>query len=299
MKKSVQGFLIASSLVACSALQAFGQFKTELLNNQGATAPCTGIGPIGGPLAKKCVGMFEQAGFIRADEVGITGLTVGTSGKEDGVIVRIDPGSPAAQAGLVLGDLITAIENKPAKPTPGMMAAQRTFGERGKELRMKIRRGGSELEINLVRSPQAAPAGPKSSNMFVSVKPLIDWHGHFIPCMGAGPASFVAISYCVNHFKSFGFIKATELGSTGFQLDLDRSDSATIATVKSGSPAAKADIRPGDEIVAVEGQPLTASVGENATERLFGKSSDQFHITVHSGQTDKTVVLTLAAKPKE
>jgi C-terminal processing protease CtpA/Prc len=134
--------------------------------------------------------------------------------------------------------------------------------------------------------------------MFLSVKPLIDWRGQFIPCMGAGPTGFAAISYCDNHFKSFGFIKTGELGATGFSLDLKRDDSATVATVEPGSPAAQADIRPGDEIVEVESQPLTASVGEAATERLFGKSGDQLHLTVHSGETDKTVVVTLAAKPK-
>ena len=292
----IQAFLIAFSLVACSAAQSFGQFKTSLVNSQGASASCVGIGPVGGPLAKKCVKMFEQAGFIRVDEVGITGLTLGTSGKEDGVITRMDPGSPAAQAGLAVGDSITAIDNKPVKPTPGTIAAQLTFGQRGEELHMKVRRGSSDLDVQLVRTPQAAPAGPKSPSMFVSVKPLINWRNQFIPCMGAGPAGFAAITYCDQHFKPLGFIKAGEMGSTGFHLDPDRTDKAMIASVDPNSPAAKADIRTGDEIVAVEGQPLTASVGDAATERLFGKPGDQLHITVHSGQTDKTIALTLAAK---
>lgn len=292
----IQAFLIASSLIAGSAAQSFGQFKTSLVNSQGATAPCVGIGPIGGPLAKECVTMFEQAGFIRVDEVGITGLTLGTLDKEDGVITRVDPGSPAAHAGLAVGDSITAINNNPVKPTPGTIAAQLTFGQRGEELHMTVRRGGSDLDVHLVRAPRAVPGGPKSPSMFVSVKPLIDWRNQFIPCMGAGPAGFAAITYCDQHFKPFGFIKVGKMGSTGFHLDLDRTDKAIIASVDPGSPAAKADIRPGDEIVAVEGQPLTASVGGAATERLFGKPGDQLHITVHSGQADKTITLTLAAK---
>jgi membrane-associated protease RseP (regulator of RpoE activity) len=178
-----------------------------------------------------------------------------------------------------------------------MIAAQRTFGRRGDTLHIKLRRAGADLDVNLVRAPQTAPPGPKSSSMFVSIKPLINWRNQFIPCMGAGPAGFAAISYCDNHFKSFGFIKTGELGSTGFQLDLARVDSAVITTVDPGSPAAQADIRVGDEIVEVENQPLAASGGQAATEGLFGKAGDQFHITVHSGQSDKTVALTLAAKP--
>ena len=299
MNRCVQAFLIASSLVVVSSLQAFCQFKTDLVNYQGATAPCTGIGPVGAPLAKKCVALFEQAGFLRVDDVGTTGLTLGTSGKDDGVITGVDPGSPAAQAGLAVGDIVTAVESKPVKPTPGTIAAQRTFGQRGEALHIKLLRGGSELDLNLVRAPQTAPPGPKSSSMFVSIKPLINWRSEFIPCMGAGPTSFAAISYCNSHFKPFGFIKTGELGAAGFQLDLDRSESARITTVAPDSPAAKADIRPGDEIAEVEGQPLTASVGEAATQRLFGRSGDQLHITVHSGQVDKTVILTLGAKRKQ
>ena len=299
MMKSVKALLITFLLVACGALQAFGQFKTDLVNYQGATAPCTGVGPVGAPLAKKCVALFEQAGFIRVDDVGVTGLTLGTSGKDDGVIVRIDPGSPAAQAGLAVGDQVTAVESKPVKPTPGTIATQRTFGQRGEALHLKVRRAGSDLDVSLVRAPQTAPAGPKSGSMFVSIKPLINWRNEFIPCMGAGPTSFAAIAYCDNHFKSYGFIKTGEFGSTGFHLDLGSSAGATVTTVDAGSPAAQADIRPGDEIVAVESQPLTASVGEAATQRLFGKSGDQLHISVHSGAADKTVVLTLAAKVKE
>jgi C-terminal processing protease CtpA/Prc len=66
--------------------------------------------------------------------------------------------------------------------------------------------------------------------------------------------------------------------------------------VDPGSAAAKAGIQPGDEIVAVEGHPLTASTGEEAKERIFGKVGDQFHVTVRRGETDKTVELQLAAK---
>ncbi len=298
MKQCVRMYLMVSLLVAGGALQTFGQIKTDLVNYQGATAPCTGIGPAA-PLAKKCVTLFEQAGFLRVDDVGITGLTLGTSGKDDGVITGVDPGSPAAQAGLAVGDVITAVESKPVKPTPGTIATERTFGQRGGTLHMKLRRGGSEMDVSLVRSPQTAPPGPKSPSVFLFVKPLINWRSEFIPCVGAGPAGFAAIAYCDSHFKPFGFIKTGELGATGFKLDLDGTESARITTVEPDSPAAKADIRAGDEIVEVEGQALAASVGEAAKQRLFGKSGDQLHITVLSAQVEKKVVLILAAKPKK
>ncbi|MEO6924639.1 MAG: PDZ domain-containing protein [Bryocella sp.] len=242
--------------------------------------------------------MFEQAGFLRMNEVGATGLKLGTSGKVDGLIVGIEPGSPAASAGLAVGDAITAVDDKPVKLTPGTIAAQRTFGQRGEPLHMKVRRNGSNLDITLVRDPRTAPRGPKSPSRFMYLRPMINWQDQFIPCLGAGPAGYAAIEYCYSHFKPYGFIKTGDLGSTGFQLDLNRTDKAVVTAVESGSAAAKADVRPGDEIIEVEGKPLTASSSENASELLFGKVGNQFHVKVRTGQTEKTVVLTLAGKQK-
>ena len=63
------------------------------------------------------------------------------------------------------------------------------------------------------------------------------------------------------------------------------------------SAAAQAGIQVGDVIEAVDGHALTASTGEAAKERIFGKVGDQFHVTVRRGSGDKTVELQLAGKP--
>lgn len=291
--------LVASLLLACAAAPSYGQFKTELLNREGATAPCVGIGPVGGPLAKKCAEMAEQAGFIRSSELGFTGFTIGTKGKDDGIILTVQEDSAAATAGLEVGDSITAVDSKPVKPTPGTIAEKAMFGRRGEALQLTVRRNGALQEISLVRSPQASPAGPKSPNIFIMVRPLINWRGQFVPCMGAGPLAPAAIEICGSHFKPYGYIKTGEFSSTGIQLDLAREDSAIVSAVQRDSAAAKAGILPGDEISQVDGHPLNASLGEAATEQLFGKIGDQFHVTVRHGQTDKTVLLQLAAKAKE
>jgi C-terminal processing protease CtpA/Prc len=57
-------------------------------------------------------------------------------------------------------------------------------------------------------------------------------------------------------------------------------------------------VQPGDEIVAVEGQPLTASRGEEASELLFGKSGDQLQVKVQRGRANPTLELVLASKAK-
>jgi membrane-associated protease RseP (regulator of RpoE activity) len=295
----MQGCFLAATVLACAAAQGFGQVvKTVLLNQQGATAPCTGIGPVAAPVAKKCVTLFEQAGFIASNQVGYSGLTISTTGSNDGAITAVDPQSPGASAGFQVGDAITAVGGKPVAPTPGMMAAKAVFGLRGDTLHLTLKRGGSAVSVSLVRAAATAPAGPTTSGFMTEVKEMITWQNQFAPCIGMGPAAAAAIQYCYSHFKPFGFIRADQLGSTGFQIDLANKSKALITTVDPGSPASQAGIEPGDEIVAVEGQPLTASRGEAATEMLFGKTGDQLEVTIQRGKASSTIPLVLAAKAK-
>jgi C-terminal processing protease CtpA/Prc len=283
---------------ACAAAPATAQVVNELVNPQGATAPCTGVGPIAAPVVKKCVALFEEAGFIINKQIGYSGLTIGTKGDTDGAITAVDSQSPAAAAGFKVGDSIIAVNGKPAAPTPGMMAAKGVFGQRGGTVHLTLKRAGSQVDVSLVRAAQNAPAGPTTSGFMVSVKDMINWQNQFAPCIGAGPAAPAAIEFCYKHFAAFGFIKATELGSTGFQIDLANPSRALITTVEPGSPASQAGVQPGDEIVAVEGQPLTGSKGEAATEMLFGKIGDRFEVTIQRSQAESKIELALAAKAK-
>jgi S1-C subfamily serine protease len=290
---------LAAALLVCAASQATAQIVTELVNPQGATAPCTGIGPIAAPVVKKCITLFEQAGFIVNNQLGYSGLTMSTKGATDGAITAVDPHSPAAAAGFKVGDSITAINGKPVAPTPGMIADKGVFGQRGGTVHLTLKRAGSQVDVSLVRAAQNAPAGPTTSGFMISVKDMINWQNQFAPCIGAGPAAPAALEFCFKHFAPYGFIKAADLGTTGFQFDQANNSKALVTTVDSGSPAAKAGVQPGDEIVAIEGQPLTASKGEAANEMLFGKVGDQFKITVHRGQSVSAIDLVLAAKPKK
>jgi S1-C subfamily serine protease len=290
---------LAALMLAFAAAQATAQIVTELVNPDGATAPCTGIGPIAAPVVKKCITLFEQAGFIVNNQLGYSGFTISTKGATDGAITAVDPQSPAAGAGFKVGDTITAVNGKQVAPTPGMIAAKGVFGERGGTVHLTLKRAGSQVAVSLVRAAQNAPAGPTTSGFMISVKDMINWQNQFAPCIGAGPAAPAAIAFCYGHFKPYGFIKAAELGSTGFQIDLANKSKALVTTVDPGSPASKAGVEPGDEIVAIEGQPLTASKGEAASEMLFGKVGDPFKITVQRGQSVSTIELVLTAKPKK
>lgn len=287
---------VLSLLAVCLLLPTAAQVKTDVINAQGAEAPCIGIGPVGGPLAKKCVDAFLQAGFLRADEAGTPGFALGTSGQDDGAIMKIEPGSAADQAGVSVGDLVLAVDGKPVRRTPGEVAEQLIFGKRGDTLHMTVRRKGAVIDVALVRAAQTPPQGPKVGGFFISVKPLINWAGQFVPCMGAGPTAFAELEFCDHRFAPYGYIKASEMGSTGFQVDVKATDKAVITGVDPGSPAAAAGLQAGDEIAGIEGKPLLPSPGETASEYLFGKIGEQRKVTLRTTHGEKTVLLSLSAR---
>lgn len=285
-------FFAANLAVLSSSVPAHG---TSLSDAKGTTGSCVGIGPI----VNKCVEMMENSGLIRTADVGNPGLTFGIAGKDDGVITQVVNGGAGSQAGLRAGDRILAINGKPTRPTPGMIAAERIFGVAGAAVVIKVRRGARELQFNLTRDSERPPRGPQSGTMLIAVRPMINWKGQFIPCMGAGPAGFAAIDVCHKTFAKDGYIKTDDLGATGIHLDLDRPDAAVVTQVNQGSAAARAGIQVGDEILQVNELPLGESVGGIMPELLFGRAGDSFSLTVESAKGTRTAKLVLGRKPKE
>src|SRR5579864_1763150 len=85
------GLATMAIYAAIMALPTASWASIDLINGQGATAPCVGIGI--GPIAElleKCAKGFEQGGFIRDDQVGVSGLTIG----EGGVVSAVAVASP-------------------------------------------------------------------------------------------------------------------------------------------------------------------------------------------------------------
>ena len=282
----------------CLLFPAFGtarsQVMYELYNEQGASAPCLGIGA-GIFIAKKCVSAFEKAGFVRAKDLGNTGMTLGEDGSQDGVVSAVAPGSPAALAGIGVGDVVVRVDDHPATPTSVEVLAQRGFGERGQELHVKVRRAGAEQEFVFTHEPKEPPPAPKGEGMMTSERPIINWRGQFAPCIGFGPGALLAYAFCDKHFAPFGFVSLKEFSSPGFALDGGK-PGAIVSDVHADSPAAKAGLKVGDEIVALDGKPLTGSAGVNAKMLLFGKVGQVHRVVVRHGSEEKPVSLTLAPK---
>ncbi len=230
-------------------------------------------------------------------ELGSTGLTLGEEGSQDGVVTRVAAGSPAALAGIAVGDVVTRVDDAPASPTSAEVLAQRGFGERGQELHLKIRREGGEQELVFTHEPKEPPPAPKGEGRMMRERPIINWRGQFAPCIGFGPGAMLAFAYCDKHFAPFGFVPLKEFSSPGFALDAAKAG-GFVSVVDADSPAAKAGLRVGDEIVLLDGKPLTGSAGANAKMLLFGKIGQMHRLMVRHGSEEKPVALTLAPKQK-
>ena len=292
-----KGLSVALLMVAAlsAASRSDAQIKYELYNEQGATAPCLGIG-LGMLIAKKCESAFQKAGFVVEKELGSSGLSVGSAGAENGMVSAVVPGSAAAQAGFVVGDRVVEVDGHPAMPAPAEVVAQRSFGPRDRPLHVKIRRNGAEQELEFARVEKVPPPPPKGEGMLTSERPIINWRGQFAPCIGMGPTVEIAYAYCDRHFASFGFIRLNQFAAPGFIIDPARLDSAVVSVVDLDSPAAKAGLKAGDTILAIEGVPLTPDAGANVHMLLFGKAGQTHQVVIQRGGQEKRLSLTLGPR---
>lgn len=286
--------LPAILLLAALLQMGVGSAAAEnVVDSKGTSAACVSLIL---PLGKKCVSLFERAGLIPEKDLGYSGITFTLTGPDDGAIASIAGGSAAEAAGLQVGDRILTVNGRPATHSLPEIAEIMTFGRRGETVKLRVVRGGTPLDVELTRDPREAPPGPDSGSSLLYVKPMINWKGEFMPCAGAGPAGIAAIEYCWMHFKNDGYIKATDLGTTGLTFDTTRLDGAWIQTVAAGSAAEKAGLRAGDRLVQVDGSDLKESVGEAIEQSLFARKGTRLTIAFLRNSDQETVNLTLSSK---
>jgi S1-C subfamily serine protease len=296
-RSSIGVMLVLAAVLGISGTSS-AQVKYELYNEQGATAPCIGIG-IGVFIAKKCESAFAKAGFVVEKDLGESGVTLGLTGDSDGVVTAVAAGSAGAQAGFAVGDVLVSVDGHPARPTPAEMVAQMSYGPRKKELHVKVLRGGAEQELVFERMAKEPPPSPKGEGMMTTERPIINWRGQFAPCIGFGPTMEVAFAYCDKHFEPFGFIRTNEFAVPGFAVDAARLDAAVVSGVDANSPAEKAGLKAGDTIVSLEGKPLAESTGANAKMLLFGKAGQVHEVVVRRGEKkEEKLKLTLGPRAK-
>lgn len=286
------GTLLCSvALLGClGGGSAAAQVVVTQVNDEGVPAPCIGLG-LGVLLVKKCTDAVAKQGFARRNELGDPGFTIGRD-EQDGKLMNVERDSGAAAAGFKDGDRIVSVDGKSVRPTPGEAAAEQSFGERDQTVTLTVRHDGAERDVVLKRAPLAAVDPPKALGFMIGSRPLINWRGKYVPCNGlAGPAGLPVLAYCEHLFRPYGYVRASELGTTGLVFDLNDSTKAVLLQVVPNSPAAAANLVAGDQVLQVDGKPLTGYIWQKANMALFAKPGETRVVTVNDGTKDVTATL--------
>jgi C-terminal processing protease CtpA/Prc len=99
---------------------------------------------------KRCVNDIKANGYREIEGIGSIGITLYSSEASGFRVLKVYDNSPAARAGVVRGDIITAINGKYTVHRPDVF---QVFGEVGSPVEITISREGKEAAYRLVRAP--------------------------------------------------------------------------------------------------------------------------------------------------
>lgn len=114
-----------------------------------------GIGfAIGSDQVSYVVEQLIATGTAQHPQLGVSASNVQTYGPMGAEVVEVVAGSPAEDAGLQVGDHVTAVDGQPVNSTESLVALVRA-GRVGEVMEVTILRGGEELTVPV--TPIAAP----------------------------------------------------------------------------------------------------------------------------------------------
>ena len=73
----------------------------------------------------------------------------------------------------------------------------------------------------------------------------------------------------------------------------------TVSEVAAGSPAEQADVHEGEELIAIEGEPLYGKPAKQLGKLLARKPGETLTITLKSTSGERTVSMTAVPKPAD
>jgi regulator of sigma E protease len=245
--------------------------------------------------------------------------------RRDPTVGIVEPGSPAAEAGIRPGDRVLALDGEPirfwddleraVRERPGAALAlafargeerfERTLAVQQKAgldvlgqksdigwLGLQHHRQSATLGIPFVDAP-AARAGLRSGDRVVAVAgaPVEDWNA-FAAAYAAAPPGELTLRVARGEGEAAeeSDVRVPALGDVA-RLGVIPAV-VLVAAVSPGMPAAEAGIQPGDLLMAVGGEP----VGSFGTFRETVLASEGKPLAVSVARGGETQVLTLAAR---
>lgn len=191
------------------------------------------------------------------------------SSEEGLVIVAVEPGSPAAQAGLQRGDILLSVDGQSVNTLADLRAVLGRHRP-GETVTVTVRRGESTRAFSIT-------LGERNGRAYLGVQ------------VAAGPGPLWDLSPRWGRpWGPWPFGPWSRAGS-----------GALILRVEPGSPAAHAGLQTGDWITAVDGQDLAP--GADLSERIAAhRPGDRVVLTVwRPGVGEHTVSVSLGEHPEK
>ncbi|MBV9414018.1 MAG: S41 family peptidase [Solirubrobacterales bacterium] len=111
----------------------------------------------------------DYQGFLNQSNPHLSGIGVDVIGESKGLRIQdVFPGSPAAQGGLVKGDVIIAVGGTSLASRPATFGSGLIKGRAGTEVTLTVLRGGHARKVTLVRADLEVPAASGT---------IVNYHG--------------------------------------------------------------------------------------------------------------------------
>jgi S1-C subfamily serine protease len=236
--------------------------------------------------------------------------SLGLKKAEGALVAEPQSGSPAAKAGILAGDVITAVDGNEVK-TPRDLARKISATAPGTDVKLTIQRKGEEktVSVTLGQQPEQrqgdTSTDPQQGSPFQKFlrqfgfedtpDGMQDWRfgqnwPFRIPQMQTTTASDI-----------HGWIGVRIQAVTADIADglgLKKAEGALVAEPQSDSPAAKAGILAGDVITAVDGKDVK-DPGDLARKISATASGTDVKLTIQRKGEEKTVSVTLGQQPEQ
>ncbi len=162
--RSMRGGALDRRLVFDLRLSALAEGGL-LLDDQGRLIGMAVFGPRRRPLAipaetiARVVEVLRLRGRVTRGYLGLAMQPVRAGGARGLIVLGVDPGSPAAQAGVLLGDVLLAMDGQPLGSVREMLG-RLDPGSVGQALSLRLLRGGQPLDLALVVGERPSASAP-------------------------------------------------------------------------------------------------------------------------------------------